>query len=192
MLHANLFWYFLPYAATVTSVSLRRLEFLPRTVDKGAFGHLIFFYDHAKRKKNASVHVCYLSTLRAQRLRTVMPTDTFCRKGNSLHRNRPKALPAKGHRIARSCEHTHRHTKIIHRSAPQRLRLHVCYRCQWDIFVAIISITLSLPTTHNALRLLVQLLSYQWNRNQQPKYGEHIRFILKFADVKFAFGFFNL
>ena len=44
-----------------------------------------------------------LSTLRAQRLSTVMPTEAFCRKGTSLHRQRPNAVPANGHWDVRSC-----------------------------------------------------------------------------------------
>lgn len=39
-----------------------------------------------------------LSTLRAHRLRTVMPTEAFCRKGTSLHRIKPSTLSSKGQR----------------------------------------------------------------------------------------------
>lgn len=60
----------------------------------------------------ASRGMCYLSTLRAHRLSTVMPTDVFCRKGISLHRKCPKELLAKGQPIARSCTATNTHTHI--------------------------------------------------------------------------------
>lgn len=43
-----------------------------------------------------------LSTLSAHRLRTVMPTEAFCRKGSDLHRNRPNAVASKGQRDASS------------------------------------------------------------------------------------------
>lgn len=43
-----------------------------------------------------------LSTLRAHRFRTVMPTEAFCRKGTSLHRQRPTMLSSRGQRDARS------------------------------------------------------------------------------------------
>ena len=43
-----------------------------------------------------------LSTLRAQRLSTVMPTEAFCTKGTSLHRQRPNAVLANGHWDVRS------------------------------------------------------------------------------------------
>lgn len=49
------------------------------------------------------VFVCYLSTLRAIRLRTVMPTEVFCMKGNNLQRNWPSGWSANGNFIARSC-----------------------------------------------------------------------------------------
>lgn len=61
--------------------------------------------------------MCYLSTLRAHRLSTVMPTDAFCRKGSSLHRKSPKKLLANGQPIARSCTTTQTH---IHTLAGQR------------------------------------------------------------------------
>lgn len=47
----------------------------------------------------------YLSTLRTHRLRTVMPTEAFCRKGNSLQRNKPNVVSANGHCPARSYIH---------------------------------------------------------------------------------------
>ena len=43
-----------------------------------------------------------LSTLSAHRLRTVIPTEAFCRKGINLHRARPNVLLSKGKRAARS------------------------------------------------------------------------------------------
>lgn len=47
-------------------------------------------------------HSAYLSTLRAQRFRTVIPTEAFWRNGTSLQRYNPNGLSLKGNLDARS------------------------------------------------------------------------------------------
>lgn len=52
----------------------------------------------------------YLSTLKAHRLSTVIPTDAFWRNGTSLHRKSPNALSSNGHFVTSSCKKN----RIIH------------------------------------------------------------------------------
>lgn len=48
--------------------------------------------------------VIYLSTLKAHRLSTVIPTDAFWRNGTSLHRKSPNGLSSNGHFVTSSCK----------------------------------------------------------------------------------------
>lgn len=108
----------------------------------------------------------YLSTLRAHRLSTVMPTDAFCRKGISLHRKRPKKLLAKGQPIARSCTSTHTHiNKHTHTHLQVSVTAHaggVLSVELWDILVTVITATLCKPPnsdTEHTLPLFPQQIS---------------------------------
>lgn len=105
----------------------------------------LFISNVHRERCTLSMHcvVCYLSTLRAHRLSTVMPTDAFCRKGSSLHRKSPKKLLANGQPIARSCTtiQTHTHSQVsvtAHAGGVLSVAL-------WDILVTVITVTLSLP-----------------------------------------------
>lgn len=74
-----------------------------------------------------------LSTLRAHRFRTVMPTEAFCRKGTSLHKPRPKSVSSKGQCSARSCrskEHNNCHREEW-RISTYSQQVHVISRCTW-------------------------------------------------------------
>lgn len=53
------------------------------------------------------MYVSYLSTLRAHRLSTVIPTEAFCRKGTSLQRKSPNTVSLNGHLIASSYNKKH-------------------------------------------------------------------------------------